>query len=553
MRCVIPGRSVKLFAKAIHCLSRIGDELYLEALSQGLALRTVNSSRSAYACFLFNENFFISYDDGANDLPEDSQEEDLLKCKISMKSCLSVFKSMNTIERTVDQCKIDLNIKDARLIFLLFCRHGITKTYNLTFQECETLQAIFSKDMCPNFMTAQAKILNDAVYNFPNNQEEITLVVCPETFKVKNYVDDEPDPTKVIHTEMMLVPEEFENYQIGVDTDVTFCLKELRAILTFAEFSSQPINVHFETGGRPIVFSMDGDSTYEGNFVLATLVDHETAEPSSQTSGIAAAAAATPAASTSAKNTPKEKQDNSSSKKNLPKHQKTSHRTTTNNKAEEDSWRHNKAENDEQDDAMFDDNDLDISEIDHALQDSKACLSAQKNHVNNDEVENNSSKDEPVSTSRRISDPNKTALLDDFFSDSFPYRDMFTTGRKELSVIHEASQESANTTVCGSAKPIQTPSSSATDGSFLKNVDMPSLGNSSCTSPEFKSLRQQKTTKKHKADHDDSLMMDVEADDDYEFIPGTPPHKKFKSMFFNASQNQSLHQDVVLAADSDED
>lgn len=36
------------------------------------------------------------------------------------------------------------------------------------------------------------RILNDAVYNFPNNQEEVTLVVCPETFKVKNYVDDEP-------------------------------------------------------------------------------------------------------------------------------------------------------------------------------------------------------------------------------------------------------------------------------------------------------------------------------------------------------------------------
>ena len=50
-----------------------------------LALRTVNSSRSAYACFLFNESFFISYDDGANDLSEDSQEEDLLKCKIAMK------------------------------------------------------------------------------------------------------------------------------------------------------------------------------------------------------------------------------------------------------------------------------------------------------------------------------------------------------------------------------------------------------------------------------------------------------------------------------------
>lgn len=36
------------------------------------------------------------------------------------------------------------------------------------------------------------------------------------------------DPTKVIHTEMVLAQEEFDNYQIGVDTDVTFCLKELR-------------------------------------------------------------------------------------------------------------------------------------------------------------------------------------------------------------------------------------------------------------------------------------------------------------------------------------
>ena len=34
---------------------------------------------------------------------------------------------------------------------------GITKTYNLGFQECESLQAIFSKDLSVNVITAQSK------------------------------------------------------------------------------------------------------------------------------------------------------------------------------------------------------------------------------------------------------------------------------------------------------------------------------------------------------------------------------------------------------------
>ena len=34
---------------------------------------------------------------------------------------------------------------------------GIVKTHNLAFIECETLQAVFSKDMCPNSLTASAK------------------------------------------------------------------------------------------------------------------------------------------------------------------------------------------------------------------------------------------------------------------------------------------------------------------------------------------------------------------------------------------------------------
>ncbi len=34
---------------------------------------------------------------------------------------------------------------------------GIVKTHNLCFQECEALEAVFTKDLCPNLISGHAK------------------------------------------------------------------------------------------------------------------------------------------------------------------------------------------------------------------------------------------------------------------------------------------------------------------------------------------------------------------------------------------------------------
>uniref|UniRef100_A0A0B6ZL02 Cell cycle checkpoint control protein RAD9A n=1 Tax=Arion vulgaris TaxID=1028688 RepID=A0A0B6ZL02_9EUPU len=277
LKCTIPGLSLKVFGRAILSLSKIGDELYFEPLEDGLFLRSVNSSRSAYGSFQFSPSFFSNYVIGVTDKDGHSEDDDddVLRCKLGMKSIMAVFKSLPTIDKMVEKCRVSLDVAEARLIFQMYCRHGIIKTHKLAFIECETLQAVFSKDMCPNKLTAVAKLLCDAVLNFQNNQEEITLIIRPNYVALKNYVDDEPDPHKVVHTELTLSPEEFEQYQAGVDADITFCLKELRAILAFADIAGLPVTLHFESAGRPITFSITTDLSFEANYVLATLADEE--------------------------------------------------------------------------------------------------------------------------------------------------------------------------------------------------------------------------------------------------------------------------------------
>lgn len=83
----------------------------------------------------------------------------------------------------------------------------------------------------------------------------------------------------------------------------------------------------------------------------------------------------------------------SSSKQSLPKQQ---------NLGEEISQRHDDAENDEEYDSLLDDNDMDITEIDHALQDNKASASSQMNPVKDNKVKNNgTTKDEELPTHKR--------------------------------------------------------------------------------------------------------------------------------------------------------
>ncbi|PWA22286.1 hypothetical protein CCH79_00012615, partial [Gambusia affinis] len=266
------NKAIVVLGKAIHSLSRIGDELYVEPQEDGLALRSVNSSRSAYACFLFAPLFFSRYSipTGLN-----------FRCKMAIKSVQSVFKSLATLEKTVEKCHIGLDEQKDRLTFTLHCKHGLLKTHNLSYQDSESLEAVFDKNSCANVFRAQPRVLVDTVVHFPTSLEEVTVTVSDERMWVRNHVEDEAERSKAMLTELCLAADEFDHFAVKAHYSITFCLKEFRGLLLFAESTGLPVSMYFDEPGSPVVLSVT-DSVLEGNFVLATLSDNHDLQKSNR-------------------------------------------------------------------------------------------------------------------------------------------------------------------------------------------------------------------------------------------------------------------------------
>lgn len=259
-------RNFKVFARAVFALNKIGDELYLEPNREGLALRSLNCSKSAYAAFLFSLTFFSSCD------VDKIRNDEYNLCRISMKPALMAFKCAKSSEKSVLMCRLFINPRADTMLVQLTHTYDIVKCHEIPLLECTTaFRNVVDKADLKDSLTASSNLLSSLLSEIRQDISDVTLNAKAEVFTLKNYVNRDQEFEKLMKTEVKVPITEFERYIVPKEAEITVNLKELKAFTVFADHLQSPLNLYFEEAGSPLVIALENDVHFTAELVVATV------------------------------------------------------------------------------------------------------------------------------------------------------------------------------------------------------------------------------------------------------------------------------------------
>ncbi|VDM08652.1 unnamed protein product [Wuchereria bancrofti] len=258
----------KIFARAILALNRVGNELYMEPSDFGLVLRSLSCSKSAFGTFMFSKSFFSECDV----LRLDPNAYNV--CRIPMKCALSAFKCVKSSEKVVLSCQIYLNPRADTMLIQLTHTYDVIRNHKIPFFECATtFRTVVDKTNLNNCFVIQARLLLEMFNRMHHNTDEISIDAKIDEISFRNYITHEQDRDMVMKIEGKIPVAEFQKYSIQRPTEITVNLKELKAIVNFADIHQSFVSIYFDQPGTPIVIALEDDVVYTAEVILATAVD----------------------------------------------------------------------------------------------------------------------------------------------------------------------------------------------------------------------------------------------------------------------------------------
>ncbi|KAH6684107.1 DNA repair protein-like protein rad9 [Halenospora varia] len=262
---------------ALVCLGKFSEAVSIEASHDKLVLTALNSSKSAYASFtLVGNKFFSKYQ--YKPLRSSNQTNQKFNCRIYNKALLSVFKGRigdPTRERETAIERCDVAIEDgegakSRFVIKIICRHGVVKTYRLTFESVAPMHALFVKESAKNRWAISSKTLREFVEHFGPGTEQLDI-----------YTEDgRVSLTKILkqplHTTITIDTLEFAEFAVEEQLHIVISVKDFKSIVTHAGITNTIVTALYSQPNCPMQLTYS-DEGILSEFILMTIGENRNA------------------------------------------------------------------------------------------------------------------------------------------------------------------------------------------------------------------------------------------------------------------------------------
>ncbi|KAL2067972.1 hypothetical protein VTL71DRAFT_16070 [Oculimacula yallundae] len=269
---------------SLACLSKFSEAVALEASNDKLVLTALNSSKSAYASFTLGSKFFSKY----HFKPvrtAGTQVKDKFTFQIYNKALLSVFKGRTvdpTREKDTAVEKCDVSIEDgegktkSRFVIKITCRHGVLKTYRLTFEAVAPMHALFVKENAHNSWAISSKTLREFVEHFGPGTEQLDIYSEDGRVSFTSYTEKIMSGNEILkqplHTTIAVDTLEFGEFSVEEKLHIVISVKDFKAIVAHAGISNTMVKALYSHPASPMQFSYSEDGILS-EFILMTIGD----------------------------------------------------------------------------------------------------------------------------------------------------------------------------------------------------------------------------------------------------------------------------------------
>ncbi|KAK2784466.1 hypothetical protein FQN53_008455, partial [Emmonsiellopsis sp. PD_33] len=184
---------------------------------------------------------------------------------------LSVFKGrvndFKDRETAIERCEVRVqdgpDEAECRFVVRMICRHGVVKTYKLTYEAVEIQHAIFDKSKTENQWAIDSKFLREIIDHFSPSAEQLDVfsennraVFTSFTTKV---VDGKEILKQPVHTSVAIDTKDFDQFMVEDKLHVAINVKDFKAIVIHAYSLRSNLVARYTRPCRPMQISYEAN------------------------------------------------------------------------------------------------------------------------------------------------------------------------------------------------------------------------------------------------------------------------------------------------------